>query len=630
MARGQIELPAATVNADYSCQAVALPQPTTGTIFLATGLPTGLSMNASTGVIGGRPVQAGSFALVLRLVSQESDDSFEAHITVSAAAGAPSIMSAASATATVGQSFAYLMAASPEALSFDATPLPSGLSLNGSTGALSGSPTQAGSYSISLSASNAQGMGPVSLFQLMVNATSSLPTVTEDNIIACDQGTSYTHQIAVDKAATSYSAEGLPSGLVLNPLTGVISGTAQTPGVYTVTIRASNAAGTGTARTVSFVVGALPIITSTASLSVPLRTALSDFRFTATNSPISFNVYGLPEGMTVDTLTGQLQGAPSAEGVFTLRVSANNALGTGPESILALSVVRSTQNNNSPLSCFAARAWVNGSAGIENTFITGFLISGPGSRQLLLRGVGPGLQHYQVNNPLGDPKIRLFRGDGILLLENDNWGGSSQLASAFVKAGVPTLDASSKDAATVVTLEPGAYTLHVTAPAGTTGVALTEVYDISDSTSSTSEFFRGFASRCRVVNDEGVAIGGFVIGGSQTKRVLIRGLGPELAKSQVSDYLTDPVVKIYGSDGVLIAQNDQWEDQSAANGLTQENLSSAQLRALCTQCGLAELGAGSKDAAMVVVLPPGAYTVHVAGVGGKTGVGLVEIYVIPE
>jgi len=626
----QIALPQAKVGVDYQCQVAADPAPEAGSIFSAEGLPAGLSISGSTGVISGRPATAGTYALVLKIMSASTTDSFDATLVVASPTGTPVITSATQSKATVGKEFVYDASANPTALLFNADPIPEGLSLDATSGRIYGVPSSAGTYKVNLSANNEAGTGPLTLFSLMVEPANPLPQITENATISVSQSGDFSHQISVDGTATSFTAEGLPAGLSIDTTTGRITGRATTAGVWYVTIRASNSYGTGTARTVTLAVGDLPIINSASSLTTVVNRSIGYFQFNATQNPISFNVHGLPNGLTVDTLTGQLQGTPPEEGVFVLTVSANNVLGTGPESSLTLNVVHSTESNNSPLACFAARAWADGNANIENTFITGFLISGPGTRQLLLRGVGPGLSAYGVHNAMLDPKIRLFGGDGSLLLENDNWGDSSELSAAFVKAGLPALDAGSKDAATLVTLAPGAYTLHVTAPVGVTGVALTEVYDISSNTTSASEFFRGFASRCRVINEEGMAIGGFIIGGTQTKRVLIRGLGPELAKSGVVDYLIDPVIRIFGGNGAFIAQNDQWDDQSSADGTTQERLTPAQISAICRQCDLAELASGSKDAAMVVDLPPGGYTVHVNGAAGKVGVALIEIYVVPE
>jgi photosystem II stability/assembly factor-like uncharacterized protein len=120
------------------------------------------------------------------------------------------------------------------------------------------------------------------------------------------------------------------------------------------------------------------------------------------------------------------------------------------------------------------------------------------------------------------------------------------------------------------------------------------------------------ATRARVETGGGVMIGGFIITGSAPKPVAIRGIGPSLSNLGVSDALADPVLELRGSDGALLVQNDNWQDDPAQ---------AAQLSAL----GLAPQN--PNEAGMVATLNPGtSYTAILSGKNGGTGVGLVEIY----
>ncbi|OHB69327.1 MAG: hypothetical protein A2W23_03735 [Planctomycetes bacterium RBG_16_43_13] len=118
-------------------------------------------------------------------------------------------------------------------------------------------------------------------------------------------------------------------------------------------------------------------------------------------------------------------------------------------------------------------------------------------------------------------------------------------------------------------------------------------------------------------------IGGFiVVGGISSKTVLIRGFGPTLSDFGVTGALADPYIELY-SGQTLIATNDNWQ--------------TAQCDVPTVYCGTPEdIQATGKDActvattgcsqeAILVTLPPGAYTAIVRGVGGVTGVGLVGI-----
>jgi hypothetical protein len=108
-----------------------------------------------------------------------------------------------------------------------------------------------------------------------------------------------------------------------------------------------------------------------------------------------------------------------------------------------------------------------------------------------------------------------------------------------------------------------------------------------------------------------IAIGGFIITGSVPKRVAIRGIGPSLGDSGLDDLLNDPVLELRGSDGGLLTQNDNWQDNP---------VQSAELIAL----GLAPHHAN--ESGIVATLQPGAYTALLSGKNQTSGLGLVEIY----
>ena len=106
-------------------------------------------------------------------------------------------------------------------------------------------------------------------------------------------------------------------------------------------------------------------------------------------------------------------------------------------------------------------------------------------------------------------------------------------------------------------------------------------------------------------------IGGFIITGNVPKKVAIRGVGPSLANSGLSDLLADPTLELRGHDGALLAQNDNWQDDPAQ---------AAQL----TFLGLALQN--PSESGLVITLPPGDYTALMFGKNQTSGIGLVEIY----
>jgi hypothetical protein len=115
----------------------------------------------------------------------------------------------------------------------------------------------------------------------------------------------------------------------------------------------------------------------------------------------------------------------------------------------------------------------------------------------------------------------------------------------------------------------------------------------------------------RVEAGNNVLIGGFIINGNTPKSVAIRGIGPSLTGFGISDALSDPTLELRASNGSLIIQNDNWQDDSAQ---------AAQLITL----GLAPND--PKESGIVAPLQPGAYTAILAGQNQSAGVGLVEVY----
>lgn len=113
----------------------------------------------------------------------------------------------------------------------------------------------------------------------------------------------------------------------------------------------------------------------------------------------------------------------------------------------------------------------------DQKLIAGFVIGGSTAIKVLIRAVGPTLANYGVPGVVADPTLELYQG-ATKIAENDNWGGAAQLSAAFTTTGAFGLEASSKDAAMLVTLSPGVYSAQVSGVGGTTGTGLVEVYEV--------------------------------------------------------------------------------------------------------------------------------------------------------
>lgn len=259
---------------------------------------------------------------------------------------------------------------------------------------------------------------------------------------------------------------------------------------------------------------------------------------------------------------------------------------------------------------------VRASAGVgEQTLIVGYVVSGGGSKAVLLRGVGPALAGFGVAGFLADPAIALYAGANAEAT-NQDWANDTLLAETAVRVGAFALASQSKDAALLATSAPGAHTLHVAG--GTSGVALAEIYDAAESFTATDARLVNVSARAQAGGGEQALIAGFVIGSGTGRPVLIRAVGPGLAERAVTGALADPQVILY-AHGTKVAENNNWSDATNAAAIAQTSV----------VVGAFPLAAGSKDAAILTTLEPGVYTAHVTGVNGATGVALVEIYEVP-
>jgi hypothetical protein len=170
---------------------------------------------------------------------------------------------------------------------------------------------------------------PSPFFWTGTEAVPVAPVITSATTANGTVGTAFSYQITATNTPTSFSATGLPGGLSLNTSTGLISGTPSTEGASTVTLSATNSAGTGTAPlTLTIAAPAVPAITSAATSSGTVGIAFS-YQITATTTPISYGATGLPAGLSVNASTGLISGTPTAAGSSTVTLSATNSTGTG-------------------------------------------------------------------------------------------------------------------------------------------------------------------------------------------------------------------------------------------------------------------------------------------------------------
>jgi hypothetical protein len=240
----------------------------------------------------------------------------------------------------------------------------------------------------------------------------------------------------------------------------------------------------------------------------------------------------------------------------------------------------------------------------SSVLIGGFIISGTGNMQVLMRALGPTLTQFGVQGVLMDPMLELHDGTGALVTSNDNWKDTQQAAISATGLAPPN----DLESAILHTFTPGNYTGIVRGKNNTTGIGLIEAYDITKSVAIT---LTNISTRGFVDTDQNVMIGG-LISGNGIVRVIIRALGPTLSQFGVTNVLADPTLELHDGNGTLLASNDNWKDtqqaEIQASGFAPPN---------------------DAESAIIAVRPASNSTAIVRGKNNTTGNALVECYILP-
>jgi len=252
--------------------------------------------------------------------------------------------------------------------------------------------------------------------------------------------------------------------------------------------------------------------------------------------------------------------------------------------------------------------------------IGGFVVSGPNSKRVLIRAVGPTLttQGLAASEVLADPTIDVYKGSAVID-KNDNWrdnANAADITATAAQIGASSLAASdTNSAALLIDLQPGVYSFVVNGKNATSGVVLLEVYD-ADGGGTTK--FVNIATRAYATTGNGVAIGGFVISGNGSKKVLIRALGPTLTKQgiETGEVLMDPTIELH-QGALVLESNDNWGT----------NANAAEILSTGSRIGASPIDSSdTTSSALLLNLQPGVYSFIASGKSGSSGIVLVEIY----
>ncbi|MEO6872281.1 MAG: Ig domain-containing protein [Chthoniobacterales bacterium] len=412
-------------DAAFSYQIIGNNLPTS---YTATPLPAGLAFAPATGVISGTPAIGGSFSVAITAKGPTSTAAGRLSLTIVPPDrdNAPVISSPRAASATIQQSFTYQIMASHAATQYSVSGLPAGLSLDTTTGLISGTPTVAGTFNVLVMASNASGTGGSSL---ILSVYPPIPVITSAKQATALAGKPFTFQTTASNQPASYSASGLPDDLTIDSITGLITGTPVNTGTYIVTLRAGNGSGVGYQIFTLTVNVAKPTITSALTASATENQSFY-YQITADGNATSFGASGLPDGVTV-TSSGYIAGMPTRAGTYNIEISATNSAGTGTATLVLTVVAKPGELLN-----ISTRLQVGTG---ENVLIAGFILTDGMPKRLLIRGLGPSLVTQGVANALPDPVLELHdSATGAIIATNDNWKDTQE--AAITDTGIPPTD----------------------------------------------------------------------------------------------------------------------------------------------------------------------------------------------
>jgi Putative Ig domain len=376
-------LPSGIVSSAYS-QSVAATGGITPYSWstIAGSLPNGLLLNQSTGVIAGTPSAAGTFNFTV----QVTDSSSPTHATATQAlsitinpALAVSTTSLPNGTANVAysQTLTATNGTTPYSWSISAGSLPSWANLSATTGAITGTPTAAGTFNFTIkvtdsaSPTNATATQPLSIIinPALTITTSSLPNGTV--------GIAYSQTAAVTGGTTPYtwsiSAGSLPSWANLNATTGVITGTPTATGTANFTVQVTDSTSpTHALATQALSITINPALSITTS-SLPTGSVGSVYSQTVAvtggTTPYTWSISSgsLPSWASLNTTTGAITGTPTTTGTanFTVQVT-DNASPSKATATQTLSININVDTATKLVFTSAAQTIVSSSNGVSN------------------------------------------------------------------------------------------------------------------------------------------------------------------------------------------------------------------------------------------------------------------------
>jgi cyclophilin family peptidyl-prolyl cis-trans isomerase len=319
-------------------------------------------------------------------------------------------------------------------------------------------------------------------------------------------------------------------------------------------------------------------------------------------SPLSFSATSDNGGVSVTVSGTKLLVAANSVGTAHITVTATDLDGAQVSQVFTVTVVPAPGR----LVNLSTRMQVGTG---DNALIAGFIMRGSAPKRLAIRAMGPSTG---LAGPVANPTLELFQsGSATPIATNDNWGDAANKQDVSDVGLAPGSPNESVILTTVLSdTTAAAYTAVMRGVNNTTGLGVVEVYDLDSGPGST---LLNISTRGQVGVDPNALIGGFILGGTESKQILVRAIGPSLTQFGVPNALVDPTLELRNAQGGLVDSNDDWTNSPQKTQIENSGLAPTNTR----------------EAAVVQNLAAGQYTAVVHGANGGTGIGSVEVYQLP-
>ena len=301
-----------------------------------SSMPSGLKLNTSTGAITGKPSRAGEYTVTFQATTSAGVSTKDVTIVIHEKPKKPAIKTGSLAQGYINTAYSQeIITTGTAPITITADGLPNGLSVNSSTGYISGTPVTAGTYSVKITAKNIatelENKPVTKTLKLVIKAQPPVIDFTDDALPDATLGEaySYTFNISAGTEPFTWKASGLPSGIKMS--NGTLSGTPTRTGSFRVNLTVSNTGGKTTLK-IPLTVLQAPKITAP-----KLADAATGKKYTAKLSangttPITWNIDGLPDTLTYSSNTQgttlTITGTPEEMNTYPLTITASNAAGS--------------------------------------------------------------------------------------------------------------------------------------------------------------------------------------------------------------------------------------------------------------------------------------------------------------